>query len=138
MDLHKEVFDYIPGTVNTRWGAATYESQDQAFQFQKHVHFGDGPVVPDLKLDGGSGDPLNSSHTVPHSSTPYHDAKPMDKTIDVSQILPLAGDPLDAASIAAEVSAAAAAQASKEFHHMHEPKITKFKGGYSTDAELLF
>ena len=62
----------------------------------------------------------------------------MDKTIDVSRILPLAGDPHNAVSIAAEVSAAAAAQASKEFHCMHEPKITKFKGGYSTNAELLF
>ena len=117
---------------------ATYESWDQAFHFQKHVHFGDGPVVPDLKLDGGSGDSLNSSHAVPCSSMPYRDAKPIDKTIIVSQILPLVGDPHNAASIAAEVSAAAAAQPSKEFCHMHELKITKFKGSYSANAELLF
>ena len=40
--------------------------------------------------------------------------------------------------IVAEVSAAAAAQASKEFQHMWEPKITKFKGGYLADTELIF
>ena len=37
-----------------------------------------------------------------------------------------------------EVSAAAAVQASKEFWHMREPKITKLKGGYSANAELVF
>ena len=44
----------------------------------------------------------------------------------------------DAAVIAAEVSAAMAAQASKEFCCMHEPKMTKLKGGYSADVELVF
>ena len=44
----------------------------------------------------------------------------------------------DAVTIAAEVSAAAATQASREFCQMREPKITKFKGGYLADAELLF
>ena len=43
-----------------------------------------------------------------------------------------------AATIAAEVSAAAAAQVSKEFRRMHEPKITKLRGGYSANAELMF
>ena len=38
----------------------------------------------------------------------------------------------------AEVLAAAVAQASKEFYNMCKPKITKLKGGYSTDAELVF
>ena len=43
-------------------------------------------------------------------------------------------DSRNVATIAAEVSAAAAAQASKEFHRMREPKITKLRGGYSADA----
>ena len=30
------------------------------------------------------------------------------------------------------------AQASKEFQHMWEPKITKLRGRYSADAELIF
>ena len=94
--------------------------------------------MPDLKLGADPDDPINSSHAIPFSSTPFCDTKPVNKTFDVSQISPLTGNPQDVATIAAEVSAAAAAQASKEFHHMHEPKITKFKGGYSADAELLF
>ena len=38
----------------------------------------------------------------------------------------------------AEVLAAAAVQASKEFCRMQEPKITKLRGGYSADAKLMF
>ena len=44
----------------------------------------------------------------------------------------------DAAVIAVEVSVATAAQASKEFQHMQEPKIIKLKGGYSAHVELVF
>ena len=63
----------------------------------------------------------------------------MNKTFDISGISPTnLGAAQDVAMIAAEVSAAAAAQASKEFWHMWEPKITKLRGGYSTDAELVF
>ena len=42
------------------------------------------------------------------------------------------------ATIAAEVSAATAVQVSKEFCRMCEPKITKLRGGYSANAELMF
>ena len=95
--------------------------------------------MPDLKPDGGSSNPsVPPSHPAPYSSTPSHDARPMDKIFDVSQIFPLSNDSCGASSITAEVSAATAAQALKEFHHMRELKITKFKGGYSADAELLF
>ena len=38
----------------------------------------------------------------------------------------------------AEVLAAAVAQPSKEFNHMHEPKMTKLKGGYLADVALVF
>ena len=63
----------------------------------------------------------------------------MNKTFDISGISPTNfGAAQDTATIAAEVSAAAAAQASKEFWHMREPKITKLRGGYSADAELVF
>ena len=44
----------------------------------------------------------------------------------------------DAVVIAAEISAAMAAHASKEFHHIREPKITKLKGGYSAKTEFVF
>ena len=63
----------------------------------------------------------------------------MNRTFDVSGISPTnLGAAHDAATIAAEVSAAAAAQVSKEFWHMQEPKITKLRGGYSADTELVF
>ena len=138
-DLCREVFDYVPGTVNTRRGAATYESWDQAFPFHKHVCFRDRPTVPDLKADGGSSNLLiPQNHPAPYSSTPSCDARPMDKIFDISQIAPLSNDTQTTATIVAEVSAAAAAQASKEFCRIHEPKITNFKGSYSTDTELQF
>ena len=79
---------------------------------------------------------------MPHSSTPYRTSiphvNPLNHTFDVSGISPLMSNPKDAATIAAEVSAAAVAQASKGFWCIQEPKITKFKGRYSADAELIF
>ena len=93
--------------------------------------------MPDLKSDADSDDQQNTPPTTLHSSTSHRGAKPMNQTFDVSRIPNLTGGPQDAAAIAAEVSAAAAAQASKEFRQMRDPKITKFKGGYSADAELM-
>ena len=63
---------------------------------------------------------------------------PRDRTFDVEPTAPLIDESRHMATIAAEVSAAAAAQASKEFRRMREPKITKLRGGYSADAELMF
>ena len=77
----------------------------------------------------------------PHSSMPFRGASqvPMNQTFDVSGIsLTNLGTAHDAATIAAEVLAAAVAQVSKEFQQMQEPKITKLHGGYSADAELIF
>ena len=149
--LCEEVFNILPGTVNLHRSAATYNLQDQAFSFQKQERFEDNSNSPNLKPDLGPHEPLSSqpvhsttlplsSHQHPHNSTLFHATRTLlhNKTFDVSQIAPLTSNPQDAASIAAEVSTAVAAQASKEFHHMHEPKITKFKGGYSTDTELVF
>ena len=138
-DLWEEIFNYLPGTVNTRRGAAVYESQDQPLSFQKHVRFGDRSRMPDLKSDDtDSEDPQTLPPTIPRSSTPYRGKRPRNETFDISHIPNLTNVPHDAAAIAAEVSAAAAAQASKEFRRMRDPKITKFKGGYSADAELTF
>ena len=85
--------------------------------------------------------PNEPKFTMPKfTSTPYSVASAVlsDRTFDVSPVAPLAHDSKDAATKAAEVSAAAAAQASKEFCRMHEPKITKLRGGYSADTELMF
>ena len=137
-DLCEEIFNYLPGTVNTRRGAVVYESQDQPLSFQKHVQFGDRSRMPDLKSDDAdSEDQQTLPPTIPCSSTPHRGAKPMNRSFDVSHIPNLTSVPHDAAAIAAEVSVAAAAQASKEFCRMRDPKITKFKG-YSADAKLTF
>ena len=62
----------------------------------------------------------------------------LNHTFDVSGIPATnIGNAQDAATIAAEVLAAAAAQASKEFWRIQEPKITKLHGYYSADAELV-
>ena len=151
--LRQEVFDILPGTVNQRRGAAQYKSQDQAFSFQKQVQFEDNNSSPELEpvTNSGEGRPTLSLPVIPprlsdilgilhaprHSSTPYRTI-PQNCTFDVKPTTPLVDESRHAAMIAAEVSAAAAAQASKEFQWMREPKITKLRGGYSTDAELMF
>ena len=146
-NLREKVFNYVPGTVNTRRGAAVYDSPDQPYSFQKHVRFGDRFKQPDLESGVEESGittkiPKVTTTQIPaRSSTPYRGASegPMNRTFDVSGISPPnLGAAHDAATIAAEVSAAAAAQASKEFRRMREPKITKLRGGYSADAELVF
>ena len=141
VNLRDEVFNFIPGMVNTNQGAAVYSSPDQLFQFQKHVRFGDRSNQPDMESDAaGSGVPP-STHLLPYSLTPFCRSSqvPLNRTFDVSGIPPAnIGNAQDAATIAAEVSAAAVAQVSKEFWRMREPKITKLRGGYSADAELMF
>ena len=143
VNLRDEVFNYIPGTINTNRGAAVYQSSEQAFSFQKHVRFRDRPNWPDLESDDvDSGAPMSPPPQLPpHSLTPFRGVNqaPLNQTFDVSGISPTnLGTAHDAATIAAEVSAAAVAQASKEFWRMREPKITKLRGGYSADAELVF
>ena len=152
--LCQEVFNTLPGTVNPCRGAAQYESQDQAFSFHKQVRFEDNNSSPELRPDVKSGRGRSSlvlpvipprlsdisgiPHAPKYSSTPYCTV-PSDRTFEVGPSAPLVYDSKNAATIAAEVSAAAAAaQVSKEFHRMREPKITKLRGGYSANTELMF
>ena len=141
VDLRDEVFNFVPGMVNTNWGTAVYSSPDQAFPFQKQVWFRDRSNQPDLESDAaGSGVPP-STHLPLYSLMPFHGSSQvlLNQTFDVSGIPPTnIGNAQDAATIAAEVSAAAVAQVSKEFQHMQEHIITKLRGGYSADAELVF
>ena len=117
-DLWEEIFNYLLGTVNAQRGAAVYDSQDQPFSFRKQVQFGDRSQRPDLKSDADSDEQQISPPTTPRSSTPHRGARPRNQTFDVSHIPNLTSVPQDAAAIAAEVSAAVAAQASKEFCRM--------------------
>ena len=147
------MFNILPGTVNPCRGAAQYECQDQAFSFLKQVRFEDNNSSPELRPDVKSGGGRSSlalpvitprlsdisgiTHVPKYSSTPYR-IVPSDRTFEVGPSAPLVDDSRNVATIAAEVSAAAALQASKEFCRMCEPKITKLRGGYSADAELMF
>ena len=151
--LCREIFNILPGTVNPCRGTAQYESQDQAFSFQKQVRFEDdnssleiGPVANSREgrptpilpvIPPRLSDISGILHPPHHSSTPYR-VPIRDRTFDVEPSAPLMNESRQVANIAAEVSAAAAAQASKEFRRMREPKITKLRGGYSADAELMF
>ena len=155
-ELRREVFNIVPGTVNTRRGATQYESPDQAFSFQKQVRFEDDHNSPELGpvMNSGEGRPTPTLPVIPprlsdisgishpthpphYSSTPYR-AMIHGNTFDIEPATPILDESRQVANIAAEVSAAAAAQASKEFRRMREPKITKLKGGYSADTELMF
>ena len=141
VDLQEEVFNFIPGTVNTNRGAAVYHSPDQPFQFQKQVRFGDRPHQPDLESDTVASSGPQSSHIPPYASTPFCGSSlvPLNHTFNVSGIpVSNTGNAQDAATIVAKVLAAAVAQASKEFRQMQEPKITKLWGGYLADTELVF
>ena len=89
----------------------------------------DWPNPPDLESDtvGGQGPQLASSHVPPYASTPFCGSSqvPLNHTFDISRIpASNTGNAQEAATIVAEVLAAAVAQASKEFWHMQEPKIT--------------
>ena len=97
-DLCEEIFNYLPGTVNTRRGAAVYESQDQPLSFQKYVRFGDRSRMPDLKSDDTDSEDLQSiPPTIPCSSTPYRGKRPRNETFDISHIPNLTNVPHDAA-----------------------------------------
>ena len=135
--LHEEVSNILPGTVNQHGGVAQYHSQDQPFSFQKKVRFEDNAssshLKPNTDTKTSSSQPMLgtlpnlpnlSSH--PHTSKPFSVTRtlPHNRTFDISQIAPLSGNPQDAVTIAAKVSAAAAAaQASKEFFLMQVPKL---------------
>ena len=120
VNLRDEVFNYVPGTVNTNWGAVVYQSPDQPFSFQKHIQFRGRSNWPDLESDvAGSGAPISPPPQLPpHSSTLFRGVSQvsLNRTFDVSGIPPTnLGNAQDMATIVAEVSAAAAAQVSKEF-----------------------
>ena len=95
-NLRDQIFNYVPGTVNTKRGAVVYDSPDQPYSFQKHVRFRGRLNQPDLELDvAGSGTAPTSPTTVPmqlpaHSSTLFRRVShgPMNRTFNISGISP--------------------------------------------------
>ena len=136
-------------TSSQEWSILTKVQQSivhptNLFQFQKQVRFRDRSDRPDLEFGccrfrctTTKSPAAVFINTILHESSQV----PLNCTFDVSGIPPTnIGIAQDTPTIVAEVSAAvaAAAQASKEFWRMQEPKITKLHGGYSADAELIF
>ena len=70
--LWEKVFNIIPGTVNQHQGAAQYNSQDQAFSFQKQARFEQGSC-PDL---GSTTSPDPGLTTSVIDASPVATAKP--------------------------------------------------------------
>ena len=131
-NLQEEVVGVVPGTVNTKQGAAKYNSTDQPFSsFTRHVHFED----KNKDMSGLASLPISST---PDKETKMGQTKPM---INLSHIQGLrsATESFNvAAQAAAEVSLAAVTQTAKEFRRLKDSKILKLKGGYSSDAGLVF
>ena len=125
VNLRDEVFNYVPGTVNTT-RVQQLQFSWSSFFISKACSIQDRSNWPDLESDvAGSGAPT-SSQLPPYSSTPFHGSSqvPLNQTFDISGIPPAnLGNAQNTATIAAEVSAAAAAQASKEFRQMWELKL---------------
>ena len=93
------------------------------FHSRKQVRFGDMLQMPDLKSEADSDEQQNiTPYNFACSSTPHRGARPKNQTFDVSHIPNLTSVPHNAAAIPSEVSAAAAAQASKEFRLDARPK----------------
>ena len=72
--------------------------------------------MPDLKLGTDPKDQTKIGHKMPVTLMPFCDGKAVNKTfVDISQISPMMSSHQDVATIAAEVSAAAATLGSREF-----------------------
>ena len=83
VNLRDEVFNYVPGTVNTNRVTVVNNSPDQAFLFQKHVQFGDRPNRPDLESDVARSGAPTSPQLPPYSLTPFCGSSqvPLHKTL---------------------------------------------------------
>ena len=138
-DLRDQIFDFQPGTVNNRRGAATYNTAEQAFSFQhepKRVHFETSTPRPKYRRDispdinNGKGYDQDDDFTGIRLGT-------LDKK--EVEFRPTPAPRISKAQFTnrnpLEISMALAAS---EFKKMREPKIKKFKGGYSSDERLIF
>ena len=128
----QEVVGVVPGMVNTKQGAAKYNSTDQPFSsFTRHVHFED-------KNKDTSGLASSSISSTPYKETKMGQTKPVINLSHIQGLRSAAESSNVAAQAAAEVSLAAVTQTAKEFRRLKDSKIPKLKGGYSSDAGLVF
>ena len=143
-ELRKTAFQYVPGTVNTNRGAATYESTHQPFGVEtglgKSVHFEDemgtsstpNPLKSKSRVaqpDLSRIDPARQEESYLDSPRPTPAPRPKKNTTTTSS-----RSNTSTKSDEANFSVALA----KEFRKFKEPKISTLKGGYSSDASLFF
>ena len=126
--LQEEVFNLIPGMVNQCRGAAQYNSQDQAFSFQKQVRFKQGSS-PDLSSNASSGPAPQSQ-----SSTPHQLPQP-NQTFDVQYCFILVSKMPPPLPQKFQLL---------QLHRLQGVPVHvgtqnhQIKGGYSSDAKLVF
>ena len=107
--LQEEVTNYLPPTVNKKWGAAVTTDDTfgdftlSGYRDAKHVHFASTPIRPEIS---------NINLTPPHT----HKEKTIVESVLHNTMQMLAS----------------------EFKQMCEPKIQKFRGGTSSGALLVF
>ena len=133
--LKREVFETIPGTVNTKRGSAAPTTgfsvnwdENTLPQSNKQVHFGCTstprhtlPInLHDESEEIISGSSLNSSKPMP--------VPRKNKSMD-----PTCPEGVAAATFNSTVHVMAS-----EFKKLKEPKLAKLKGGYSSEANLFF
>ena len=128
--LRKEVFETVPGTVNTNRGGAVPSTG-------LSVNWDDNTLPP----------PSKQVHFGQWSSTPRH-ALLHDESDDIisgSNVSSLKPIPAPRSSRAMDHTEVAAATLNStvhvmanEFKKLKEPKLAKLKGGYSSEANLFF
>ena len=143
--LRDEVVNFVPGTINTRRGAACYDSAEQPFRSldggnpitskaERHVHFAEDlatstPKRGSLEISSihpwqnGEGNSVSRPVPAPRrSKTVKGNTSKLTVSTDSSQM-----SGVDASLLLAS-----------ELKKFREPKIQTLKGGYSSDATLFF
>ena len=140
-DLREKVFNFVLGTVNTNRGTAVYSSLINNSNSRSTFNLGTGLTTliwSQMLLGQVYHQLLTCCHIHWHHSMDPVRCHWIELLMSVGFLPPNIGNAQETATIVAEVLAAAAAQASKEFRCMQEPEITKLCGRYSADAELVF
>ena len=142
-ELKTTVFDFVPGTVNTKRGGAVnlhektilWSKNEDAPPIppRKHVHFTSTPRHPvqanlfdsddDNPITGHPGNPFVSNPGNPFTQQQVRCNVPAQTTVDT-----------DATTIIGNTMSAV----TSEFKKMREPKLAKLKGGVTSGASLFF
>ena len=142
-ELKTTVFDFVPGTVNTKRGGAVnlhketilWSKNEDAPPIppRKHVHFTSTPRHPlqanlfdsddDNPITGHPGNPFISNPGNPFTQQQVRCNVPAQTTVDT-----------DATTIIGNTMSAVAS----EFKKMRETKLAKLKGGVTSGASLFF